>query len=76
MSRVTFKFPEEMVERHKPRKEAMGVSWPEYFDGQAPDVEFVTPEEVRQIVREEAEFATPEEVRRIFREELERASHR
>ena len=68
MSRVTFKFPEEMVEKHRPRKEAMGVSWPEYFDGQAPDVEFATPEEVRQIVREE--------MRRIFREELERASHR
>lgn len=52
MSRKTFKFPEEMVERHKPRKEAMGVSWPEYFDGQAPEYEPLTKEDVRQIVRE------------------------
>ena len=53
MSRKTFKLPEEMVERHKPRKEALGVSWPEYWDGQAPEYDPVTKEDVRQIVSEE-----------------------
>lgn len=55
MSRKTFKFPEEMVERHKPRKKASGLSWPEYFDGEVPKYDYVTPEEVRQIVREECD---------------------
>lgn len=57
MSRVTFKLPEEMVEKHKPRKEAMGVSWPEYWDGQAPEYETLGEEDVRRIVREEINSA-------------------
>lgn len=58
MGRKTFKLPEEMVERHKPRKEASGLSWPEYWDGQAPEYEPVTAEDVRQIVREECDSSS------------------
>ena len=30
--------PREDYERHKPRKEELGLTWAEYIDGQAPDL--------------------------------------
>lgn len=49
MTRKTLKLPEEDYERHNERRKEMGLSWAEYVDGQAPDIE----ETVREAVREE-----------------------
>ena len=49
MSRKTIKLPEEKYEYHNEQRKEMGLSWPEYIDGQAPDLE----ETIRQVMREE-----------------------
>lgn len=53
MARKTLKLPEDEYDRHNERRKGLGLSWPEYIDGQAPDVEYPTTEEIRQIIREE-----------------------
>lgn len=35
--RANIKLPREKYERHRERKEKLGVSWAEYIDGQAPE---------------------------------------
>lgn len=49
MSRKTLKLPEEDYERHNARRKEMGLSWAEYVDGQAPDIE----ETIREVIRDE-----------------------
>ncbi len=39
MERGTIKLPEDDYERHNERRKSMGLTWAEYIDGQAPDVE-------------------------------------
>lgn len=49
MSRKTLKLPESEYERHNGQRKEMGLSWAEYIDGQAPDLE----DTLRGIIREE-----------------------
>ena len=49
MSRKTLKLPEDDYERHNKRRKEMGLSWPEYIDGQSPDIE----ETIREVIRDE-----------------------
>ena len=49
MSRANIKLPREDYERHKTRKDELGMTWSEYLDAQAPDLEAI----VRRVVREE-----------------------
>jgi hypothetical protein len=51
MGRKTVKLPEDDYERHNEQRKEMGLSWPEYIDGQAPGLE----ETVRRVIREELE---------------------
>lgn len=51
MSRGTIKLPEDEYERHNARRKEMGLTWGEYIDGQAPDME----DTIRRVVREELE---------------------
>lgn len=47
--RKTVKLPEDDYERHNERRQKMGLTWAEYIDGQAPDLE----ETIREAVRAE-----------------------
>jgi hypothetical protein len=49
MSRKTLKLPEEEYDRHNEQRKEMGLSWAEYIDGQAPDME----ETIRGVIRDE-----------------------
>jgi len=49
MGRKTLKLPEEKYDRHNEQRKEMGLSWPEYIDGQAPDLE----ETLREVIRDE-----------------------
>lgn len=49
MSRKTLKLPEEDYERHNEKRKELGLTWAEYIDGQAPEIE----ETVRRAIREE-----------------------
>jgi len=49
MSRKTIKLPEDEYERHNEQRKEMGLSWAEYIDGQAPDVEAT----IREVIRDE-----------------------
>lgn len=51
MARGTIKLPEEAYERHNEKRKQMGLTWAEYIEGQAPDLE----ETIRRVVREELE---------------------
>ena len=51
MSRKNIKLPEDDYEEHNERRKEMGLTWSEYIDGQAPELE----EMMRRIVREELE---------------------
>lgn len=51
MSRKTLKLPEDDYDRHNEQRKKMGLSWPEYIDGQAPDLE----ETLREVIRDEME---------------------
>ena len=54
MGRKTLKIPTEDYERHNERRQAIGLSWPEYIDRQAPAVETgVSESEARELVRDE-----------------------
>jgi len=37
MERGTIKLPEDEYERHNERRQALGLTWAEYIDGNAPD---------------------------------------
>ncbi len=39
VDRSNIKLPEDDYERHNERRKSMGLTWAEYIDGQAPDVE-------------------------------------
>jgi len=39
MDRGTIKLPEDDYERHNERRKSLGLTWSEYLDGNAPDVE-------------------------------------
>lgn len=66
----TIKIPREEYERHNERRQDMGLTWAEYIDGEAADFEFdvdlpadfeqMTPDEYREIVREEVRRALEE----------------
>jgi len=47
----TIKIPREQYDRHNERRQEMGVSWAEYIDGQAINLE----DTKRRVVREELE---------------------
>ena len=49
MTRKNIKLPEEEYEKHNERRQEMGLTWAEYIDGQAPELE----ETVRNAVRKE-----------------------
>lgn len=49
MVRKNIKLPEEEYERHNEQRKEMGLSWAEYIDGQAPELEGM----IRTVVREE-----------------------
>lgn len=51
MTRGTIKLPEGQYEKHNEQRQKMGLTWAEYIDGQAPELE----ETLRRIVREELE---------------------
>lgn len=61
--RKTVKLPEDDFERHRERKEQLGLSWPEYIDGQTPEVKPLSEEDVRAIVRSEIRDAFEEYAR-------------
>lgn len=42
-------FPGEDYERHNDRRQEMGLTWAEYIDGQAPEIENT----LRRVIREE-----------------------
>lgn len=56
MSRKTLKLPEGEYERHNEQRQEMGLTWAEYIDGQAPDLE----DTIRRVVREELARALDE----------------
>lgn len=56
MARGTIKLPEDEYERHNEQRKEMGLSWAEYIDGQAPELE----ETIRRVVRDELERQTDE----------------
>lgn len=39
MERGTIKLPEDEYERHNERRQALGLTWAEYIEGNAPDVQ-------------------------------------
>lgn len=49
MTRGTIKLPEEDYEKHNERRQEMGMTWAEYIDGQAPELE----ETLRRVIRQE-----------------------
>jgi len=49
MSRKTLKLSEDDYERHNEARKEMGLTWAEYIDGQAPDLE----QTLRRVIREE-----------------------
>jgi hypothetical protein len=49
MNRKNIKLPEEDYEEHNERRKGLGLTWAEYIDGQAPDLE----ETIREVIREE-----------------------
>lgn len=53
MARGTIKLPEEPYKQHNERRKEMGLTWAEYIDGQAPELE----ETIRRVVREELKKA-------------------
>ena len=54
MSRGNIKVPEEDYERHNERRKEMGVTWAEYVDSQAPELNVRLDEtEIREVVRDE-----------------------
>lgn len=61
MSRGTIKLPEDKWEYHNQRRKEMGLSWEEYVDGQAPELDVgIDADDVRTIVRDELERALPD----------------
>ena len=55
------KVPKEDFERHKQRKQELGVSWAEYVEGQAPESRSELIEEIReQLERLDPEYEQPE----------------
>lgn len=48
-ARKTIKLPEEAYERHNERRREMGLTWAEYIDGQAPELEGT----LRRVIRDE-----------------------
>lgn len=51
MARKTIKLPEEDYERHNERRQELGLTWLEYIDGEAPELEAT----LRRVIREELE---------------------
>lgn len=49
MARKTIKLPEAEYEKHNERRKEMGLTWSEYIDGQAPELE----DTLRRVIREE-----------------------
>lgn len=47
--RKNIKLAADDYERHNARRKEMGLTWAEYIDGQAPDLE----ETIRRVIREE-----------------------
>ncbi|SIR99834.1 hypothetical protein SAMN05421858_5069 [Haladaptatus litoreus] len=64
MPRRNIKLPADDYAKHNERRQEMGRTWAEYIDGQAPELENV----LREIVREEIERANEEQVREIANE--------
>lgn len=49
MARKTIKLSEDDYQRHNERRQELGMTWAEYIDGQAPDIE----ETIREVIRDE-----------------------
>lgn len=49
MARKTVKLPEDEYKRHNKKRQEMGLTWSEYIDGQAPELE----DTIRRVVRDE-----------------------
>lgn len=66
--RTSIVLPREVVERHNDRRKDLDLTWEEYLDGQAPDADVLTAddvlseEDIRHIVREEVREALAEVV--------------
>lgn len=61
--RKTLKLPTDEYDKHNQRRRKMGLSWPEYVNGEASEYEAggLSETQVRKVVREELQ---------LFREEL------
>ena len=67
--RKNIKVTEEFYREHKPRKDELGLTWEEYIEGQAPELEQL----LRDVVRDEVQNVTadlPEQTVELLRSEL------